>query len=374
MIKRKTNSISSYSILQKLIRNKTNALEISEERVFNRFSTIRMAKTLYIIGNGFDRYHGLSTSYQLFAFFLKARYSDIYDLFTKYYGLPDLDINNINSYWNPHWAQFESALADLDFESVLDDNTDYIANPGSEDFRDRDWHAYQIEMERIVNKLTKDLFKAFKEFILRVDFPDTMDGKLLLLEHDSIFLSFNYTDTLEKYYGIKPSRIVYIHGRAKSPYDTLILGHGVDPAEFGEDEEKQPEGLSEEELERWQEYMANKYDYSYSSGKDELMSYFYSSYKSTDEIIKNNLEHFQEFSKVKKIIVLGHSISKVDQPYFKKIIDMLDGKAVIWTVTYHSDSELISHLENLVSLGVNKTDIELIKIETLRPQQPTLFD
>lgn len=333
-----------------------------------------MANSLYIIGNGFDRYHGLSTSYQLFAFFLQERHSEIYELFTEYYGLPDLDINDDNSYWDPLWAQFESALADLDFETVLDDNTDYLANPGSEDFRDRDWHAYQFEMEGIVNKLTKDLYKAFKEFILRVEFPDTMDDKLLLLESDSIFLNFNYTDTLEKYYGIKTSRILYIHGRAKNPDDTLILGHGVDPSEFEEEKENQPEGLNEEELERWRDHMADKYEYSYSSGKEELMSYFKTSYKSTDEIIKDNLIHFQEFSEVKKIIVLGHSISKVDQPYFRKIIDMLQGKAVTWTVTYYSDSERNSHLATLTSMGVNEVDIKLVKIETLIPQQPTLFD
>jgi hypothetical protein len=333
-----------------------------------------MANTLYIIGNGFDRYHGLSTSYQFFAFFLQERYPEIYDLFTEYYGLPDLDIKNENSYWDPLWAQFESALADLDFETVLDDNTDYLANPGSEDFRDRDWHAYQFEMEGIVNKLTKDLYKAFKEFILQVNFPDAMDGKLLLLEHDSIFLNFNYTETLEKYYGIKPSRILYIHGKAKNPDDTLILGHGVDPSEFEEEEEKQPEGLNEEELERWRDHMADKYEYSYRSGKDELMSYFKTSYKSTDEIIKDNLAHFQEYSMVNKVIVLGHSISEVDQPYFRKLIDMFQEKAVTWIVTYFLDSDIKSHLENLTSMGVKETDIELVKMETLRPQQPNLFN
>lgn len=333
-----------------------------------------MANTLYIIGNGFDRYHGLSTSYQLFAFFLQERYSEIYELFTEYYGLPDLDINDKNSYWDPLWAQFESALTDLDFETVLDDNTDYLANPGSEDFRDRDWHAYQFEMEGIVNKLTKDLYKAFKEFILRVDFPEEMDHKLLSVEHNSIFLNFNYTDTLEKYYGIKPSRILYIHGKAKNPDDTLILGHGVDPSEFEEEEEKQPEGLNEEELERWRDQMEDKYEYSYSSGKEELMSYFKTSYKSTSEIIKDNVASFGQFSKVNKIIVLGHSISEVDQPYFRKIIEILQGRTVTWTVTYYSDSELKSHLNNLTSMGVSESDIELVKMETLRPHQPSLFN
>ena len=43
-------------------------------------------KTLYIIGNGFDMYHGLDTKYQSFGFFLKKKHSRIYDYLTDYYG------------------------------------------------------------------------------------------------------------------------------------------------------------------------------------------------------------------------------------------------------------------------------------------------
>jgi len=255
----------------------------------------------------------------------------------------------------------------------LDDNIDYLADPGSETFSDRDWHAYQIEMKGIVNKLTTDLYKAFKDFILDVEFPEEMDGKLLLLENDSIFLNFNYIDTLIKYYGIKPSRILFIHGRARNPNDTLILGHGVDPSEFVEEEEKQPEGLNGEDLERWRDYMADKNEYSYRSGKEELMSYFKTSYKSAHEIINDNLNHFYEFAKVKKVIVLGHSISEVDQPYFRKIIELLNGKSVSWTATYYSDLEGDAHLKTLVSMGVKSTNIELVKMFALSPKQPTFF-
>jgi len=60
-----------------------------------------MANTLYIIGNGFDRHHGLSTSYQLFGFFLQKRHTELYKLFTEYYGLPDLDIHEKKSFWDP---------------------------------------------------------------------------------------------------------------------------------------------------------------------------------------------------------------------------------------------------------------------------------
>lgn len=47
-------------------------------------------KNLYIIGNGFDLYHGLDTKYQTFAKYLAENDSEVYDLLLTYYGLPDI--------------------------------------------------------------------------------------------------------------------------------------------------------------------------------------------------------------------------------------------------------------------------------------------
>jgi hypothetical protein len=342
-----------------------------------------MLNTLYIIGNGFDRYHGLDTRYQAFAIYLKNNYGDIYDLFTQYYGLPDLDINDPKSYNDSLWADFETALADLDFETVLDDNTDYIANPGSSDFRDRDWHAYQFEMESIVDKLTKEMAKAFKKFILAVSFPVEVDDKLIKLESNALFLNFNYTDTLQKYYGVNLSRILYIHGKAKNVTDEIILGHGVDPSTFEEKEELPPVGLNEEQLEIWREQKSDNYDYSYESGKSELMSYFKYSYKSTKEIIEQNRAFFTNLRRINQVIVLGHSISEVDQPYFKKVIDSVNKRYFLfrifgckrtkWIVSYYSDVERVSHIEKLFQLGLRKEQVSLVKMNELKPKQPSLF-
>jgi hypothetical protein len=343
-----------------------------------------MLNTLYIIGNGFDRHHGLETRYQAFAIYLKNNYSDIYDLFTKYYGLPDLDTNDPNSYNDPLWAEFETALADLDFETVLDDNTNYLANPSSPDFRDRDWHAYQFKMQSIVDKLTKEMAKALKEFILSVTFPDEVDDKLIKLESNALFLNFNYTDTLQKYYGIKISKILYIHRNAKNLLDEIILGHGVDPSTFEEKEELPPEGLNEEEMERWSEQKSDNYDYSFESGKSELMSYFKSSYKPTKEIIEQNKDFFTTLRKINQVIVLGHSISVIDQTYFKKVIETTNKRCILfrifgckrtkWIVSYYSESERVSHIEKLIHLGLRKEDVCLVKMDELRRKYINYFN
>jgi Bacteriophage abortive infection AbiH len=333
-----------------------------------------MQNNLYIVGNGFDRYHGLDTRYQSFAFFLKQYYSEVYDLLIQYFPLPDLDPNNGASFSDPLWNDFENALAKLDFETVLDDNSDYLANPSSPDFRDRDWHSFQIEMQGIADILTKKLTQAFREFILKVFFPDSVENKLIRLQSNSVFLNFNYTDTLEKYYFIDREKVLYIHGEAKLKNEKLILGHGVNPKDFKEEKKTPPEGLSDEDMERWEDQMSNDYDFSYDSGKNEIMSYFNRSFKSTREIIEKNVNFFEASKNSNKILVLGHSISEVDQPYFEKIIHTVNNENVPWIVSYYFESEGNSHLNKLKLMGLKQNQIQLVKMEDLRPNTPTLYN
>jgi len=159
-------------------------------------------KNLYIIGNGFDIYHGLDTKYQSFAKYLSQTDSEVYDLILEYYGLPDISEDPVDNDDYAAWATFELSLADLDYEQVLEDHSDAIANPASDDFRDRDWHTYQIEMEMIIEKLTKRLIEIFNQFILNVRYPTNIDDRKLHINPNNLFLNFNYTDTLEKYYGV----------------------------------------------------------------------------------------------------------------------------------------------------------------------------
>jgi len=338
-------------------------------------STIKeLPSTLYIIGNGFDRYHGLETRYQAFALFLKEFYKDIYGLFIKYYALSDLDPDDNNSLRDPLWADFENALAGLDFRSVLDDNSNYAANPSGPDFRDRDWHSFTIKMEGIVDQLTKETGEAFKEFILDVEFPSLKPNIELGLEPNSIFLNFNYTDTLERYYFINKSKILYIHGKANISKGGIILGHGVTPMEPEEETVTVPEGLTEEELEWWLDQQSNQYDYSYDQAKEQIMSYFWDSYKPTQKIIEKNNPFFERLRQVKKIFVLGHSIAIVDQPYFVKIIHSVSTNDVQWIVSYYSDAERDALLNKLTSLGLKVSQIDLIKMTELVRVVPTLFD
>jgi hypothetical protein len=322
-------------------------------------------KTLYIIGNGFDLHHGLDTKYQTFAKYLAEIDNEIYDLLLIYYGLPDISKDPASESDYAEWANFESSLANLDYNQVLADNSDAIANPFSADFRDRDWHTYQIYMEEIIEKLTERLSSIFNSFILSVIYPDKVDDKKIKFESDSIFLNFNYTETLEKYYSINNAQICYIHNKSINDDSQIILGHGTDPSNFEEKQPEPPEGLDEKGLEEWEEYMSDQYNYSYESAKSEILSYYTKVFKDTQTIIKTNTDFFEQLNKVKKVFVLGHSISPVDLEYFKLIVKKIDKNAK-WNVSYYNDYEKKTHIETLLNLGLVNDNTKQIRIEDLK--------
>ena len=322
-------------------------------------------KNLYIIGNGFDLYHGLDTKYQSFAKYLLEKDNEVYELILNYYGLPDISDDPISDEEYAAWATFELALADLDYEQVLDDHSDSAANPASDDFRDRDWHTYQIEMEMIIEKLTKKLIADFNNFILNVQYPPNIDDRKIKIFHQSQFLNFNYTDTLERYYKIGSSEICYIHNKAKQKDSKIILGHGTDPANFIEKRPEPPANLNEEELEQWNDYMSDQYEYSYESAKSEILSYYTKAFKNTETIINQNAEFFKRLSDIENIYVLGHSISQVDIKYFETILKIVKSNTK-WIVTYYSDFEKKKHLETLTELGIDINNLTQLKMEHLR--------
>lgn len=326
-----------------------------------------LMKTLYIIGNGFDIHHKLDTRYQSFANYLAENNSEVYDLLLHYYGLPDITNPELTDEEYALWSRFEQALADLDYVEVLENHSDLIARPGAEDFRDRDWHSYQIEMELIIEDLTTTLINDFNSFILEVEYENIPNDTLIELENDSHFLNFNYTETLQKSYGIPEERITYIHNKANADNCNLILGHGTDPANFEEKEEEPPQGLSEEEFYEWREQKADEYDYSYESAKQEILSYYTKAFKNTASIIENNIAFFANLMEVEKVIVLGHSISEVDLKYFEVLKAKLN-ENVFWNVSYYSELEKQEHKQTLLQLGINDNNIAQIKITDLKRQ------
>lgn len=315
-----------------------------------------MTTKLYIIGNGFDLHHHLKTSYHDFASFLHEKYNSIYSTLESYVSYPKSD--------NDLWSRFEENLANLDAEEILSEHSDTLPDYTSDEFRDRDRFVFPDIMEEHFEKLTNGLFSAFEEFIQQLEYPNHSWKHKIEIDKEATFLTFNYTDTLERLYSVENSKIVYIHNSAFHGAGNIILGHGIDPKIFEEKRQEPPEGFDPEELKEW--YKQNDdYEYSYDEGKQNLMRYFKVTYKPTKEIIVRHSNFFKSLKAVEEIFVYGHSMSSVDLPYFEEIIKNI-GIDVKWTVSFYNAAEYKRHLITLDNLGVPVENIRLIQLEDIQ--------
>lgn len=321
-----------------------------------------MTTKLYIIGNGFDLHHYLKTSYYDFANYLRENHNDIYNTLESYisYPLSDKDL----------WARFEENLANLDAEEILSENSDALPNYASDDFRDRDMHVFPNIMEEHYQKLTRELFSAFEEFIRQVEFPYNSWENKLILDKEATFLTFNYTNTLEKLYSIDKSNIIYIHNSAFYGSDNIILGHGIDPQAFEEKRPEPPGDLGPHELDEWYN-RHDDYDYSYDEGKQNLMRYFKDTYKPTKEVINRNSMFFQGLGKIEDIYLLGHSMSSVDLPYFEAIVSKIKNN-VKWIVSFYNFDERNRHLLTLKKVGIEEKNITLFELKDIQENNKQL--
>lgn len=315
-----------------------------------------MPKKLYIIGNGFDLHHYLKTSYYEFSNFLRENYFDIYSTIDSFVSYPSSE--------NELWSKFEENLANLNADEILADNTDFLPNYASEEFRERDRYVFPDIMDEYYQKLTSGLLSAFEEFILQVKYPNLSWERKIEIDSEATFLSFNYTNTLERLYSIKRSKILYIHNSAFYDSGNIILGHGIDPESFVEKKPVPPEDLAPEKLSEWYE-MNDDFDYSYDEGKNILMKYFKFTYKPTKEIIDRHFNFFSKLKMVNEIFVFGHSISSVDFLYFEEIVKNTRNN-VLWTVSYYSTNENNRIKTTLEKLGITQENIRLIKLEDIQ--------
>jgi len=84
--------------------------------------------------------------------------------------------------------------------------------------------------ETIVDEFIGNLasiLDTFRSWVTEIDLPQG-SRRSFRFETSSVFVNFNYTETLETFYGTEASRIFYIHGR-RGTNDRLVVGHDSDP-------------------------------------------------------------------------------------------------------------------------------------------------
>lgn len=293
---------------------------------------------LVVLGNGFDIAHGLNTRYSCFMSYLSQ-----YEKEPRYYECEGLDCSNYKFAYRDSiserdelkhkfceelckyipeydlWNEFEAALGILDYEEIKENNSEYLIGYGDDNWKDSANHDYQLMVGEDL-KFSKQISYYFSEWIKIFNTHTYKMVSSKIICNDNIFINFNYTDTLEKTYGIEDSKILYIHGKALRN-DKLIVGH-CDNSYFC----------------RGRNFNEDM-DFRECEAEEEIRNYFKSTYKDTKKIITKNLPFFESLSSIEEIYILGHSLSEIDIEYFVKIkkIVVPDCK---WIISYYSKDDL----------------------------------
>lgn len=151
-------------------------------------------RTLYIIGNGFDLMHQMKSSYKDFHQWLidNSRIDYIAEL-QKIFPMSK-DGNYIL------WSDFEEALGECDIETVAQWSLEdlYITENSISN--------YVFGSPKLIDTLISEIvLNGFAEWAQSIEISR---HKAISLNPSSIFLTFNYTDTLEELYAVPENRII----------------------------------------------------------------------------------------------------------------------------------------------------------------------
>lgn len=292
--------------------------------------------TLNIIGNGFDLWHSLPTSYASFYAFAK----EVLDEMESFYL--------IESAQHGPWSDFENSLGKFDWQLFYDahDYTDLTA----ENFRPSEAYGLEDDINEQADSLVEVVKEHFREWIESIDISQAQK-KTRFSKGDS-FLSFNYTSTIQAIYGVDPVDILHIHGRADA-YDDLIFGHG-------ETMEEKPE-LDENGD-------SNRTMFSDAEGAAKYP--FYALQKPVSKTINANIKFFDSLEGFSTINVIGHSLNDIDLPYFEEIAR--NAKYAEWRVYCYRIEDHEHYLKQLIKCGVNCGSIFITTYDELPIESPPL--
>ena len=295
---------------------------------------------LFVLGNGFDRAHGLATSYWDFREYLENLYPEFLSDFEEhYYIFPRTDEDSKKELL---WNELETNLANINEDVIIEqaDGIEMGLDGGDVGIEDT-LYEYFSKMYGYINLLAKYL----KQWVRTIRIRDIARRTLLINDaDDALYITFNYTAVLETVYKISTDKIIHIHGSLRKRDGEPILGHG--------------NILRIQEIKEKLEAAEDKYDEKKISICKAVKDYYSQTFKDINRYIFR-LSNLSD-KDIDNIIVIGHSLAGVDIPYFK-YIDISTNQNVMWTVYYHKDSERQGILDSLISCGIDKRRIELFQ-------------
>ncbi len=271
-------------------------------------------RKLYIVGNGFDLYHGLNTSYNDFKEWLKSndgkKGKELFERiceFQKRKIIPTLYEN---------WGNVEVALK-LD-QSRIQNEKDALC------IFDDLIVAFQEEFHKWIYGINNGIESSFDA-----------SKRMTFLTDDDYYIVFNYTQTLEKIYGFKcykglDARILYIHNRvdsnkedfcnAREPINSIVFGCAENIVC-----DAQKETIFTNYCRRFSKDAKKQYEYH-----------------------RKEIEAFEE---VGHIVVMGHSMNFAsgDNYYFEKIAELFPDRC--WKIYCYSEQDGKTAKESMERLG-----------------------
>ncbi|ABK06962.1 MULTISPECIES: bacteriophage abortive infection AbiH family protein [Burkholderia cepacia complex] len=271
------------------------------------------SRTLYVIGNGFDLWHGIPSSYSCFRDYVRLHGRDVFDAVESYLPVGE------------SWSDLEAAFAEIDVDHVIESLGHFMGSYGDDDWSDSGHHDFQYEVERVVERLSRELRFLFGGWIRQLPIPTatTVTQRLRFLDRDAIFLTFNYTKTLREIYGVADANVLHIHGNADLPDSELILGHAWHPESCRSLNDR----TDIEDI-----------DVRLAEAHDILDDYFTKTFKPSAQIIQAHGDFFALMRDVKEVFVLGHSLSDVDKPYFDAMLAVPGMRTARWTLACREDA------------------------------------
>lgn len=286
---------------------------------------------LYIIGNGFDLFHGLKSSYKDYSEFAKINTPNVEEFLEVYF--PPKNKDN----W---WSHFEENFENFDARQFYDDHDNI-----SEGFMEQEhpqWSDYFGVLDEIneeSEKMRLEIKQSFWDWINEISETE-IERKNMHFEEDVFFLSFNYTSTLEKVYNIP--NVFHIHGYiGDNNEESLIFGYrGRDETpKIDENEESNRTPSSDAE-----------------AASHSLLYHFR---KPVEDIIARNQGFFDSLKYTEKVVVLGHSLNDIDMPYISKIRDSISD-SLSWIIVCYTDDDRQRAKTVMENIGVAKDSYRLL--------------
>ncbi|HBQ6149009.1 TPA: bacteriophage abortive infection AbiH family protein, partial [Klebsiella pneumoniae] len=216
----------------------------------------------------------------------------------------------------------------IDYELILQNSEMFLVTYNTEDWSDAYHHDYQYEVDKITRMLSARLKEQFADWVKGINIADAYNSEQYIppIPRESLYFSFNYTNTLQQIYAVPDAQIMHIHGNCSYDED-LILGHS-----FRVEKSLNP-------------YIGPDQDIRIAEAYDSIDKYFGNTFKPSEDIIKEENVFFSSLKNVDEVIVLGHSLAEVDGEYFSEINKSIQ-KSARWIVALYKGEEKSGSLED----------------------------